>query len=52
MDELIENDVKFIMFAHHREVLDAIENYAKKKKVKYMRICGAVDSEKRHERVK
>ena len=27
LGELIENDIKFIVFAHHIEVLDELETY-------------------------
>jgi SWI/SNF-related matrix-associated actin-dependent regulator 1 of chromatin subfamily A len=33
LDNLIENKVKFIVFAHHYEVLDAIEDSIVKKKI-------------------
>ncbi len=38
-----------MIFAHHKIVLDSIEEFVKKKKVDYMRIDGHVVNEKRHE---
>ena len=52
MQELIENEVKFIIFAHHLDVLNAVEESVRKKNVKYMRIDGGVNHEERHARVK
>ena len=51
MNDLIENDLKILMFGHHRIILDALEESVKKKKTKYMRIDGSVPQKKRHERV-
>ncbi len=48
---LIDNSCKFLIFAHHSEVLDAIEEEVKKSKIGYMRIDGKVSNEKRHEKV-
>lgn len=48
---LIDNSCKFLIFAHHSEVLDAIEDEVKKSKIGYMRIDGSVANEKRHEKV-
>ena len=53
MDTLIENNCKFIMFAHHQRVMDGIENFikGKKEKIGYIRIDGSVNVDARHERV-
>ncbi|CDW80246.1 snf2 family n-terminal domain containing protein [Stylonychia lemnae] len=51
MDTLIENNCKFIIFAHHLEVLDGLEEHVKKEKVGYIRIDGSVSVDRRHERV-
>ncbi|KRX03262.1 P-loop containing nucleoside triphosphate hydrolase [Pseudocohnilembus persalinus] len=50
--ELLENDVKFIIFAHHLEVLDAIQEYVQKHSVQFIRIDGGVGHSDRHTRVK
>ncbi len=39
------------MFAHHKIMLDGLEESLVKKKVKYMRIDGSVKPKHRHERV-
>lgn len=52
IDELLENDIKFIIFAHHIEMLDEIEQFITKKKIVSIRIDGSVNLVKRQERVK
>lgn len=42
METLIENNCKFIVFAHHQSVMDSLEEFVKSKKVGYVRICGKV----------
>ena len=42
INDLIQNDLKFLVFAHHRIVLDGIEEEMKKKKQMYIRIDGSV----------
>ena len=49
---LIENKCKFLIFAHHILMLDAIEEEVKKMKVDYIRIDGKVKLEKRQEYVR
>jgi len=44
---LIENKCKFLIFGHHRIMLDSIEEEAKKLKVDYIRIDGEVKPEER-----
>ncbi len=51
METLIENNCKFIVFAHHQSVMDSIEEFVKKSKVGYVRIDGKVGIDQRHERV-
>jgi len=51
MNDLIENKLKVLMFAHHKIILDGLEESLIKKKVKYMRIDGSVPGKKRFERV-
>ena len=48
---LIENKCKFLIFAHHQIMLDAIEEEVKKSKVDYIRIDGKVKNEKRQDYV-
>ena len=48
---LIENKCKFLIFAHHISMLNAIEEEVKKLKVDYIRIDGKVKLEKRQEYV-
>jgi SWI/SNF-related matrix-associated actin-dependent regulator 1 of chromatin subfamily A len=51
LNTLIENDIKFILFAHHIEVLNGIEEHIKRRKVGMIRIDGNVPPSKRHELV-
>ena len=44
---LIENRCKFLIFGHHRIMLDSIEEEVKKLKVDYIRIDGEVKPEER-----
>ncbi|XP_033761887.1 SWI/SNF-related matrix-associated actin-dependent regulator of chromatin subfamily A-like protein 1 [Pecten maximus] len=47
--DLIETDKKFLIFAHHQEVLDAIEDVVKAKlKQHYIRIDGRTTAEQRN----
>ena len=50
MENLIENDVKFLVFAHHMAILDSYEDFCIKKGIKYIRIDGSVSLDKRHYR--
>ena len=52
LDTLVENGSKFIVFAHHYEVLDQIEDAIVRKKVDYIRIDGRIDTTKRYEAVR
>ena len=38
---VIANGVKFIVYAHHKEVLDGVENEIRSHKIKYIRIDGS-----------
>ncbi len=51
IDTLMESECKFLVFAHHKVVMDGLEKFVLSKKVKYIRIDGSVANEKRHERV-
>jgi SWI/SNF-related matrix-associated actin-dependent regulator 1 of chromatin subfamily A len=47
VESMIEKNVKFLVFAHHKEMLDALESFCDDKKVKYIRIDGGTASQKR-----
>eukprot|EP00920_Eleutheroschizon_duboscqi_P036571 GHVT01088071.1.p1 GENE.GHVT01088071.1~~GHVT01088071.1.p1 ORF type:complete len:643 (+),score=38.88 GHVT01088071.1:1946-3874(+) len=49
---MVQADVKFLVFAHHIEMLDALEDQVKKEKVRYIRIDGRTPGEKREILVK
>lgn len=51
MDTLVENNCKFIVFAHHKSVMDGLENYVKKTKTGYIRIDGSTNVDLRNNRV-
>ena len=40
MSLLLDNDTKFLWYAHHKSVLSEYENYLKKNKVNYLKIDG------------
>ena len=48
---LVDNSCKFLIFAHHCEVLDAIEEVIINDKISYIRIDGKVAVEKRQDLV-
>jgi len=50
METLIENDVKFLLFAHHISILDKYEEFCVKKNIKYIRIDGNTPLDRRHNR--
>jgi SWI/SNF-related matrix-associated actin-dependent regulator 1 of chromatin subfamily A len=52
METIIENRTKFLIFAHHYDVLDAIEEAVIKKKVSHIRIDGKIDIQKRYDAVR
>lgn len=43
LTDMMENEVKFLIFAHHLECLDRIEEFITKKDKKYIRIDGSVN---------
>ncbi|EKX39033.1 hypothetical protein GUITHDRAFT_76774, partial [Guillardia theta CCMP2712] len=49
--DLIECGAKFLVFAHHMEILDGLEDVVSKKKVQYIRIDGSTPSRERQLRV-
>ena len=52
IETLVDNGAKFLVFAHHICMIDALEEFAHKKKFGYIRIDGRVPTEKRHDYVK
>ena len=48
---LVDNSCKFLIFAHHTDILDAIEDVILSDKIGYIRIDGKVAVEKRQELV-
>lgn len=54
IDDLLENDIKFLVFGHHIEILDKIEETLLKRdkgQSKYVRIDGSTSLNTRHEYV-
>ena len=47
VEELLENGDKFLIFAHHRELLDGISFVLNKSRVPFIRIDGSVPAQKR-----
>lgn len=52
VDTLLENKIKFLIFAHHYEVLDSVEQTVSNRKVSHIRIDGKIEPVKRHEAVR
>jgi SWI/SNF-related matrix-associated actin-dependent regulator 1 of chromatin subfamily A len=50
LDDLLENEVKFIFFAHHMEMLDEVEQHCRER-VNVIRIDGRVPHDQRHKNV-
>ncbi|ORM40042.1 DNA annealing helicase and endonuclease ZRANB3 [Babesia sp. Xinjiang] len=48
---MLKTDIKFIVFAHHLAVMDAIEDTLQQQKTKYIRIDGNTQQAKREENV-
>lgn len=48
LETLAENGAKFLVFAHHKSVIDSIEAFLKKKKIGNIKIDGSVPLEKRY----
>ena len=46
IETLIDNRAKFILFAHHYDVLDQLEDFICKKRGGYIRIDGRIDNKK------
>lgn len=47
VNDLLESDKKFLVFAHHQSMLDELEDELEKKKYEYIRIDGSTSSENR-----
>lgn len=47
MESIVEKKIKCLVFAHHKEMLDALENFCVEKQIKYIRIDGTTQSTKR-----
>lgn len=52
IENLVENKVKFIVFCHHYEVMDGIEDSIVKKKIPYIWIDGQIEATKRYDAVR
>ena len=52
LETLYDNGAKFLVFAHHKSVIDELQKFLTQKKVGHVRIDGKVSQEARHERVK
>ncbi len=50
--EVLEQDTKILVFAHHKKVLEGIEEIVASAGVKYIKIDGAILPQKRFEQVK
>lgn len=50
--DILQNDIKVLVFAHHTEIMDAIEEEVVLMKLKYIRIDGQVPTKKRYDLVK
>ena len=47
LSDMLENGVKFLVFAHHLSVLDGIEEFLKKQSVNYFRLDGSTSATER-----
>jgi len=52
VEDLLQGGCKFLVFAHHISMLDALEAAARKCQVSSIRIDGSVNAAERHRRVK
>ena len=48
---LLENDIKLLIFCHHRKVMDSYQERLLKSKVMFMRIDGSTNLKNRHENI-
>lgn len=47
IESIVEKNVKCLIFAHHKEMIDSLENYCVDKQIKYIRIDGSTQNGKR-----
>ena len=52
VNNLLSNNVKFLLFAHHIHNMDCYEEFLKEKGVGYIRIDGSTKHDQRYARVK
>ncbi|CAI2377978.1 unnamed protein product [Moneuplotes crassus] len=52
VETLLENGIKFLLFCHHQDVMNAYEERIKKKRINFIRIDGSTSQTKRHEYIK
>lgn len=45
--EVFEQKIKFLVFAHHQVMINAIEDLAQKKNIRFIRIDGSTTSDQR-----
>lgn len=51
METLLDSQIKFLVFAHHKCVLDAYEEKMSKKRIGYMRIDGKTPQNQKHSNI-
>jgi SWI/SNF-related matrix-associated actin-dependent regulator 1 of chromatin subfamily A len=51
VETLLDADIKFLLFCHHKMVMDAYDEKLTKKKVDFMRIDGKTSTNKRQENI-
>lgn len=49
ISDILQNDCKFLIFGHHLEILDGVEEEINSLKLKYIRIDGTTPMNKRHD---
>jgi len=52
IEELVNNDTKFLLFCHHRAVMDALQNKLQSLNVEHVRIDGSSPKESRGDLVR
>ena len=51
LQEMLESGLKFLIFAHHKSMMNSLETLLREKRCGYMRIDGTTPSAERHEKV-
>lgn len=51
METLLDSQIKFLVFAHHKCVLDSYEEKMSKKRIGYMRIDGKTPQNQKHSNI-